>query len=132
MATEVFRPTPGRQRAFTLVEVLAAMLFMAIVLPAIIQGITVANRVGAAGERQREAAEIASNLLTELAATKEWNSGRQSGESVKGSRIYAWSLETKNWAEDANMTLLSLAVQYEVQGNTQEFVMETLVDGSAQ
>lgn len=126
------RSAPAVQNAFTLVEVLAAMLFMAIVLPAVIQGITIANRLGTASDRQKEAARLASNLLSELAATKQWNSGKPSGNASMGSRTYAWSLETENWAEDANMTLLSLAVQYEVQGNTHEFIMSTLVDGSAQ
>ena len=37
-----------RQAAFTLVEVLAALTFMAIVVPVAIQGVRVANRAGVA------------------------------------------------------------------------------------
>ena len=41
--------------AFTLAEVLAALMFMAIVIPVAVQGLRVSSRAGALAERKREA-----------------------------------------------------------------------------
>ncbi len=71
-------PIKKRSGAFTLIEVLAAMLFMAIVIPVAMQGLRIAALAGEVGQRKIVAARIANKLLNEL--RKDWlqNTG-QSG-----------------------------------------------------
>ena len=45
--------------AFTFAEVLAALLFMAIVIPVAMQGVQVANRAGVAAQRKTVAIQLA-------------------------------------------------------------------------
>ena len=65
----------GRRRGFTLIEVLAALLLIGIVLPVIMQGFSIATRVGSTAKRRTEAGALADAKLTELVATAQWQSG---------------------------------------------------------
>ena len=51
--------------AFTLAEVLAALAFMAIVIPVAIQGLRIANLAGQVGQRKAAAGRIAERVLNE-------------------------------------------------------------------
>ena len=63
------------KRGFTLAETLAAMLFMAIVIPVAVRGVMLANRAGVVAERKRVAAELADRLLVETIVTQQWMDG---------------------------------------------------------
>src|SRR5437899_934923 len=64
-----------RTAAFTLAEVLAALLFMAIVIPVALEGMHVASRAGSVAVRKREAARVAERLLNESIITTNWSNG---------------------------------------------------------
>src|SRR2546429_9589111 len=64
-----------RKAAFTLAEVLAALLFMAIVIPVALEGMHVATRAGSVAVRKREAARVAERILNESIITTNWNNG---------------------------------------------------------
>jgi len=53
----------GPASAFTLAEVLAALLFMAIVIPVAIEGMHIASLAGTVAARKGEAARVAQRLL---------------------------------------------------------------------
>src|SRR5215207_7041870 len=55
--------------AFTLAEVLAALAFMAIVIPVAVNGLRVANLAGQVGERKAVAARVAERVLNEWTVT---------------------------------------------------------------
>ena len=57
------------RQGFTFAEVLAAMVFMAILLPVVMQGLILANRASVIAERKRTAVHLGNSLLTELVAT---------------------------------------------------------------
>ena len=122
-------------RAFTFVEILAAMLFMAIVIPIAIQGITIANRMGVVAERARTAAHLADVKLTELALTEAWRDGEQQGNfgdvllDDEGNR-YQWTLETTAWEKDT-MREIAITVTYTVQGKDYTVRLHTLVEEEA-
>src|SRR5882762_4963509 len=62
----VFRPRHPHHRrcaGFTLAEVLAALLFMAIVIPVAVQGLHIASRAGSVSERKAVGARIAERKL---------------------------------------------------------------------
>jgi type II secretory pathway pseudopilin PulG len=62
-------PLKRSASAFTLVEVLAALAFMAIVIPVAVEGLRVANLAGQVGQRRAVAARIADRILNELFVT---------------------------------------------------------------
>jgi len=105
------RPSGRRERAqagFTLAEVLAALLFMAIVIPVAMQGLQVASRAGVVAVRKAEAARVADRVLNESIVTTNWNQSMQSGVVIEDDRSYRWSLRSEQWNQAlTNQTLTS-------------------------
>ena len=114
---------------FTLVEVLAAMLFMAVVLPVIVEGMAVASHAGTVAERGRLAAQLADRVLTEMAVTGDWQDGDQSGDFEPDYNGYRWDLATDEWSEGP-MRVLTVEVTYSVQGRESSVKLSTLVPES--
>jgi type II secretory pathway pseudopilin PulG len=90
-----FKPTCGqrpiarrREAGFTLAEVLAALVFMAIVIPVAVQGIRVANLAGQVADRKEEASRVAERILNEIVVTSQGNPTSQNGSigSIGGRR----------------------------------------------
>lgn len=131
------RVAPGRRPAlrradsgFTLAEVLAALLFMAIVIPVAVQGLQIASRAGSVSERKVQAARMAESKLNELIVTRQWSSSASRGTIQEGLQSYAWRLETQPWAEDGAMRLVTVWVSVPVQGQEYEVPVSTLVDAA--
>lgn len=114
-------------RGFTFVEILAAMVFMAIVIPVAIQGITMANRIGVSAQRKRIATQLAERQLSEMVLTREWQSANGQGDFGEDYPGYKWKLVTDEWSED-DMIQLTLEVTYQVQGQDSFVRLSTLVD----
>lgn len=119
-----------RRRAFTLVEVLAAMLFMAIVIPVAMHGVSVASRAGTLGQRKATAMRIAERVLDETIATSQNPATAAVGSVTEGDITYPWTLKVDAWPEDT-MTVLTATVSFDVQGNTYDISASTLFDPSA-
>ena len=116
-------------RGFTFVEILAAMLFMAIVIPVTIQGITIANRAGIVAKRKRLAGELANRKLTEILLEESWRDGDREGAfddlGEEQSVSYTWKLSTTAWEEDT-MRLITIEVFYKVQEREYSVSLSTL------
>jgi len=112
--------------AFTLAEVLAALVFMAIVIPVAVQGLQIASRAGAVAERKREAARVAERVLNESIVTTNYFQAVSSGTLLEAEREYRWTLRTEAWTESV-MQLLSVEVTFPVQGQDYTVPMSTLV-----
>jgi hypothetical protein len=128
-------PTPARrsESGFTLAEVLAALLFMAIVVPVAIEGLHIAGLAGAVAERKGEAARIAQRVLTENLVTTNWNQSVQNGTTIDGQREFRWTLRTDQWTQDPAQTAmrqLSVQVEFTAQDRKYYVNMSTLVDSS--
>lgn len=113
--------------AFTLAEVLAALLFMAIVIPVALQGMRVAGRAGELAERKREAARVAEKILNESIVTTNWNKSALSGTVLEADREYKWQLRSESWSQ-TDMRLLSVQVEFPVQGQDYSVEMSTLAN----
>jgi type II secretory pathway pseudopilin PulG len=120
---------------FTLAEVLAALLFMAIVIPVAIEGMHIASRVGTVSERKGEAARVAQRLLAETLVTTNWNQSVQGGTLTEGQRQFAWTMHSDPWTQDPSQNVirqLSVEVKFAAQGQDYSVRMSTLVDSSQQ
>jgi type II secretory pathway pseudopilin PulG len=122
------------QAGFTLAEVLASLLFMAIVIPVALEAMHWASRDGIMAERKSEAARVAERILNENIVTTNWNGGgAQSGTVNEGIHQFSWTLHNDTWAIDQNlstMRLLSVEVKYVVQGQEYPVRLSTIVDSA--
>lgn len=120
-----------RRRGFTFVEILAAMLFMAIVIPTTIEGIISANRMGVVAERKRIAAQLGDWKLTEALVEDTWEGGGSAGDFGEDYPGYAYNIRLTDWSEES-MGLLVIDVSFMVQGKTYTVTLSTLVDKETQ
>ena len=129
------RAQPGGtgDAAFTLAEVLAALVFMAILIPVALEGLSIASRAGEMAARKSEAALVAERILNENIVTTNWNQTVQSGTVRQGFRDFRWTLRNDPWNQDPNqdaMRLLAVEVKFAAQGGDYAVRMTTLVDNS--
>ena len=69
-----------REHGFTFVEILAAMLFLGILMPVVIGALQVSNRAAVVSERSGVAGQLAENKLGELLLGDAWTSAGASGD----------------------------------------------------
>lgn len=118
-----------RRAGFTLAEALAAMAFLAIVIPVAVKAIQVANLAGQVAERKSVAARVADRLMNEMVVTGQWKQSASSGVAEEGARQFRWNLQSRSWDKDT-LRLLTMQVTYQVQGKDYDVRLSTLVDSS--
>ena len=147
----------ARSAGFTLAEVLAALLFMAIVIPVAVQGLQIANRAGEVAERKSQAARIAERVLNENIVTTNWTQSSSAGTVYEGTREFHWTLRSEPWSQNltnqvpaeatsmgqllagqpqvtataasqTTLNLLSVEVAYQVQNRDYSLRLSTLIN----
>ena len=120
---------------FTLAEVLAALLFMAIVIPAAIEGMHIASLAGTVAQRKGEAARVAQRLLVENLVNTNSSQSVQSGTVTEGQRQFNYTMRSDPWSRDPSQNVirqLSVEVKFTAQNRDYSVRMSTLVDSSLQ
>jgi type II secretory pathway pseudopilin PulG len=120
-------PNKNRAAGFTLVEVLAALLFLAIVIPSAIEALHMATLSGEVAARKGVAARVADRILNESIVMTNWNSGTQSGTVTEGAVDFRWTLTSETWPQDS-MQLLTAEVKYAAQGKDYSVKLSTLAN----
>ena len=94
-------PRSGRRHcaAFTLAEVLAALLFMAIVIPVAVEGLHIASQAGEVAQRKNQAARVAERILNENLVITNSTLSSQSGTVTEGRRDFRWTLQSEPWSQ---------------------------------
>ncbi|HEY5344713.1 MAG TPA: hypothetical protein VIK62_00030 [Verrucomicrobiae bacterium] len=118
-------------RAFTLAEVLAALLFLAIVIPTAVEALHVASLAGEVAARKSVAARVADRILSESLVTTNWTSGNQSGTITEGILDFKWKLTSSTWPVDP-MQLLTAEVTFSAQGKDYTVSLSTLANQQTQ
>ena len=113
--------------AFTLAEVLAALLFLAIVIPAAIEAMHVASLAGEVAARKGQAARVADRILNESLVMTNWNQGTQSGTVIEGAQEFRWTLSSRSWQADS-MQLLTAEVKFSAQGRDYSVTLSTVAE----
>jgi|SRR5882672_12285029 len=122
-------PAARRIGAFTLAEVLAALTFMAIVIPVAIEGLHIANRAGVVAQRKTVAARVAERVLNEALVAGQSQANARSGVVQEGALEYRWSIRYATWPEDT-MQQVTAEVLFLVQGQEHDVRLSTLVSNA--
>ncbi len=116
--------------AFTLAEVLAALVFMAIVIPVALKALQIANRAGEVAYRKAAAARVGERVLNENLIMNSVQGLSQNGVAQEGTQQYRWTIRSQPWTQDA-MLLVSVEVLFAVQGRDYDVHLSTLVSNAA-
>jgi len=116
-----------RQHAFTLAEILVAIVFLAVLIPAVLQGLNLSTRASLLAERGTLAVHLAQNKLDELTLNDDADMSGDFGEDHPG---YRWETERAPWAIDNKMEELTLRAFFTVQGREESISLTTLVSGT--
>ena len=119
--------------AFTLIEVLAALLLMAIIVPVALEGMSVVSRAAVLGQHKAAAMRVAERVLSEqLAVVSQGQPIPTSGSGTEtdGDTSYPWTMQTEAWPQDV-MTQMTVRITFSVQGNAYEMTLSTLFDPNA-
>ncbi len=122
------RPTSDPRRievGYTLAETLAALLFLAIVIPTVVEALHLAGRAGTVAERRAVAARIAERMLNESIVFTNQVPGNRSGVVSEGNHDYAWTVTRQNWLTTP-LPLLTAEVQFTVQGQPSAVQLSTI------
>ena len=138
----------GRRRyvaAFTLAEVLAAMLFLAIVIPTAVEALHISSLAGEVAARKGAAARIADRVLNESLVTTNWTGSAQNGTVSEGAIDYRWTLSVQGWPQAQNsvspmnslnsrisMEMLTAQVTFQAQGKDYSVKLNTLANSPNQ
>ena len=113
---------------------MAALVFMAIVIPVALQALSIAGRAGEVAARKQEAALVAERVLNENIVTTNWDKAVQNGTIRQGLLDFRWMLRSEPWNEDpnqSNLRLLSIEVLFDAQGRDYSVKLSTLVDNTS-
>ena len=113
--------------AFTLAEVLAAMMFMAIVIPVAVEALHIASVSGEIAVRKAAAARVADRVLNENIVTTNWNQ-YITGTITEEGRDFHWTLRSEYWSPDSAMQLVTAEVEFSAQGRVYSVRNSTLAN----
>ena len=116
----------SNRAAFTLAEVLAALLFLAIVIPTAVEAVHVASLAGEVAARKSGAVRVAERVLNESLVTTNWTS-QQSGTVTEGVVDYQWKLTSQTWPQEALQQVTS-QVTFTAQGRNYSVSLSTLAN----
>ena len=114
-----------RSSAFTLAEVLVALMFMAIVVPVVVEALHVASLSGEIATRKAEASRVADSVLNESIVTTNWTSSL-SGTVVEGAHEFRWTMSAEPWRADSAMQMVTAEVTFLARGRDYSVRLNTL------
>jgi hypothetical protein len=120
------RRANARCSAFTLAEVLAALLFLAIVIPAAVEAMHLASLAGEVAARKGAAARVADRILNESLMMAKWSNGTQSGTTSEGALEFQWTLTSQGWPQDSAMQMVTVEVKFTAQNKDYSVKLSTL------
>jgi hypothetical protein len=111
------------------VEVLATLLLMALVLPAAMEGVSLAVQSSAIAQHRSEAAGLAEGKLNELVATGDWQTAAMSGNFDGAFSNYHWDATVSPWSQDTSgesIQQIDLKVSWNSRNQPQSLTLSTL------
>lgn len=118
------------ESGFTLVEILATFVLIALIIPVAMQGISLSMRLGVKSKRQMEAAALAETKLSEMLLSGDYEEGDQSGEfeNEESGCDYSWDFVVDDWNEEDSMQQVTMTVDWtDSVGTEHSVILSTLV-----
>ena len=100
------------------------MMLLAVILPAVMRGASIALAAASSARHRTEAASLAESKLNEVIATSQWNSG-QSGDFSPQHPEYHWSVQTTG-TRDYGVSDVQCIVTWNEGGTQRQFALATL------
>jgi type II secretory pathway pseudopilin PulG len=119
-------------RGFTLLEILATFVLVAIIIPVAMEGISLSTKIASDSKRKIEAGILAEQKLTEILITDDWMNGDQDGDFGEEFKDYEWNLEVLDWEGEELIRQIDLYVDWISSGKNRSVVISTLayLDGN--
>jgi len=115
-----------RRGGFTLVEILATLVLVAIILPVAMSGISLALGVADQSRRQTEAASLAQTKMAEIIAAQQWQTASLAGDFAPDWPEYRWAAQVSDW-QGTTVRQLDVEVLWNHGGTDQGVTLSTLV-----
>ena len=100
------------------------MMLLAVILPAVMRGASIALAAASSARHRTEAANLAEAKLNELIVTNQWSAG-QSGDFSPQHPEYHWSVQTAG-SRDYGVSDVQCTVTWNEGGVQRQFVLATL------
>ncbi|MHC4220864.1 MAG: type II secretion system protein [Planctomycetota bacterium] len=111
---------------FTLIEILATFVLIAIILPVAMKGISLATNMASDSKRKVEATTLAKFKLTEITTDQLWEQGTASGDFSPDWPNYKWEMLVSTWT-DASARQVDLLVSWDARQQQRSIILTTLV-----
>jgi hypothetical protein len=105
------------------------LLLIAIVMPAVMDGVSIALSSAAAARQRTEAATVAQAELATLLATGQWNGGVLAGDIVSNGSTYHWQANVQAWPDDTTTVSLmqvDMVVSWTARNSKQSVTLSTI------
>ena len=120
----IFHTRP--RRAFTLIEVLAALLIFGVALVAFMQNLGESNRLQADLATRQRAEMLAQNILEELRLGGSYETGEDSGAFEGSDAIYSWSTEIESDEDLDRLNSVTVTIDWN-DGRPRSYSLSTLL-----
>ncbi len=114
------------QNGFTIIEILAAFVLIAIVIPVVMKGLSLSMAVAADSARKNHAVILAQNRLAEIVVDEDWQDSRLTGDFGQEHENYRWQMDSFDWIEPY-VKQVDLKVFWESRGAERSVRLSTLV-----
>jgi len=114
------------RKGFTFIEILATMAMLGIVLPAVMNGISLSLSAAALARQQSQAAALAHSKLMELVAEKLIQHGNLSGDFGPEQPEFRWAAQSFDW-EGSTLRQVDVVVYWQQAGRERTVAMSTLL-----
>jgi type II secretory pathway pseudopilin PulG len=112
--------------AFTMVEVLVTLAFASILLPTVMQGISLCLATAGQARQEAQGAALAHSKLTELTATAQYQAGIMSGDFGTDWPEFRWEAQLESW-DGVALEQLEITVSWKQAGKDRSVSVATLV-----
>ncbi len=117
---------PLRLGGFTFIEILATMSLIAIVIPPVMEGISVSLAAGSYAKQQAQASMLAQSKMSELLAAGHLEHAALSGDFAPDNPQFRWSARLSDW-EAGTLRQLDVTVSWTQRGQERSVLLSTLL-----
>jgi prepilin-type N-terminal cleavage/methylation domain-containing protein len=120
------RLSGAARRGFTFIEILATLVLLAIVLPAVMGGFSLCLATADFAHHQAQASFLAHGKLMELVAGEQWQKTDLSGDFGTDQPGYRWTAQVSTWDSAGLLQQIEVTVWWRQRGQDRSVVLSTL------